>query len=429
MQDQTIAQMAANRVLPDPLVALAGELDSDFSTYNKDGAVIWILAGEPSADAIGARLIQALSERDPTLIFAGVGGTQMAALGLRSLFPMADLSVMGFWDVVFHYFHLRQRLFECVQDIILSHPEIVITIDHPVFSGKLMHRVSHMETRRVQYVAPQVWAWGPKRIVNYRHRWDRLLCLLPCEVPWFLNAGVKTSFVGHPALQSASGPAGKACRFRHQHNISDNAKILLLLPGSRKTEIKTLMPIYEKTVDLLTKEFPDLRPAILVGQNVKKMIERKSKHWKNKPVLVIGKMGKQDAFASCTCALTKSGTSTIELAAHNIPMVVAHKVGPIFGMLARYFITVPYICMLNILANAEIVPEFIQGRCKPNLLAYTLSELLRNPAERKKQLAFFPDILNELKPEDPSKTPAGAAADEILELLHTPIEQVEAERL
>ncbi|QCE35719.1 lipid-A-disaccharide synthase [Acetobacteraceae bacterium] len=419
--------MAAVNELPDPLVKLVEELDADFSNQDKDGAVIWILAGEPSADMIGARLIQALSERDPSLIFAGVGGTQMEALGLRSLFPMRELSVMGVWDIVFHYFHLRQRLFECVQDIILSHPAVVITIDHPVFSGKLLHRVSHLETRRIQYVAPQVWAWRPKRVVTYKGRWDKLLCLLPSEVPWFQNAGVNTAFVGHPVLQSGYYH-GKGRRFRHQHNIPENAKILLIMPGSRKTEIKTLLPIYRKTVELLAKDFPDLRPVILLGQNVKNMIIRRTKKWKQPPILVAGKFAKYDAFAACDCALTKSGTSTLELAVHNIPMVVAHKVGPIFAFLARFFITVPYICMLNILANREIVPEFIQENCKPKKLAEALKELLLHPEDRAKQLAEFPEILAELRPKDFNKSPSQAAADEVIKLLHRPLDEIEEER-
>lgn len=391
-------------------VAVQGQMQME----NK-GRVVWILAGETSGDVLGARLMHALHECDPELVFAGVGGGRMEAVGLRSLFPMDDLSVMGFFEVLPHIRLLSQRLLEAEFDIRLRMPDIVITIDSPGFSFRLLKRIKSLGLKRVHYVAPQVWAWRENRLKHYQGLWDRLLCLFPFEPEWFAQRGFEARFVGHPVLQ-AGVANGKAHRFRLRHDVSETAPVLILMPGSRRSEVPKLMPVFHKMTKLLLKDFPDLCLVIPVVPAMAVQVRHYVEKWEIQPRIVTDIQDKHDAYAAAQCAVTKSGTSTLELAVGRVPMVVTYKVNKISAIFIRRFIKVPYVAMVNLLMGRKIVPELLQEECNPETLAQTVGELLRDPIKASAQRGVFGRILYKL--EQPfGKTPADAAAMEILALL------------
>ncbi|OAJ66953.1 lipid-A-disaccharide synthase [Gluconobacter cerinus] len=342
----------------------------------------------------------------------------MEALGLHSLFPMSDLAVMGLVEVLPRVRHLRQRLLEAVQDIELRKPDLVVTIDSPGFALRLLQKIENSGFKRVHYVAPQVWAWRENRVKEFPGLWDRLLCLLPFEPEWFAQRGLEARFVGHPVLQSGVRQ-GNAARFRTRHNIPETAPVLILMPGSRRSEVPKLLPVFRKMLDILRKKHPDICPVIPVAPVIAPTVRNLIRKWPVQPHIVTDIHDKHDAFAAAQCALTKSGTSTLELAMGNVPMVVTYRVNPLTAMMARRMIKVPYVAMVNLLAGREVVPEMLQENCTPEKLADMVSKLLDDPAAAKKQQMAFEEVLEKLSPA--VGTPADAAAAEIMDLLDEPV--------
>ncbi|MFT9026401.1 lipid-A-disaccharide synthase [Acetobacter indonesiensis] len=378
--------------------------------------LIWILAGEASGDVLGARLMQALRHRNPAVRFAGVGGTRMEEQGLHSLFPMRDLAVMGLVEILPRVRALSARLTQAVDDIAARKPDLVITIDSPGFALRLLRRIAHTGVLRVHYVAPQVWAWRQKRVKEFPGLWDELLCLLPFEEAFFSRHGLLTRFVGHPVLQSGA-QNGDGARFHQQHGLAADARVLVLMPGSRRSEAPRLLPVFGQMLALLRKDMPDLVPVIPVSPVVAATVARETANWPVCPVIVTDIQDKHDAFAAAGAALTKSGTSTLELALAGVPMAVTYRVNPITAFMARRLIKVPYVAMVNLLAGRAIVPELLQEQCKPSVLAKAVKRLFENQQIVQQQKEAFRTVLNGLQGPD-GKLPADAAADAVLALLN-----------
>lgn len=376
---------------------------------------IWLLAGEASGDVLGARLMEALRARRPELVFVGVGGPRMLAAGLgESLFPMADLAVMGLAEILPRVRLLRRRLDMAVADIEARRPDLVVTIDSPGFCLRLLKRIRGLGLKRVQYVAPQVWAWRESRVKGFPGLWDRLLCLLPFEEAFFARHNVPVRFVGHPVLQSGAD-TGDAARFRARHDIAPDAPVLILMPGSRRNEAPRLLPVFGETVALLLRDFPNLVPVIPASPVVQALVERSAAGWPAKPLVITDINEKHDAYAAAGAALTKSGTSTLELALAGVPMAVTYRVNPITGAMARRLIKVPFVAMVNLLAGRSLVPELLQQDCAPEKLRATVRGLLTDPAAVAAQRAGFAEVTRSLRA--PSGLPADAAALEVLALL------------
>jgi lipid-A-disaccharide synthase len=270
---------------------------------------------------------------------------------------------------------------------------------------------------RAHYVAPQVWAWREGRVKHYPGRWETLLCLLPFEPAFFARHGLPATFVGHPVLESGA-ELGDGGRFRAAHGIPPEAKILTVMPGSRRTEASRLLPILGATLRLLAPRVPGLVPVVPVVALVARSVFAATSGWPIRPVIVTESEDKHDAFAASTAALTKSGTSTLELALAGVPMVVAYRVNPLTAMIARRLLKVHYASLLNLLSGAEIVPELLQQDCMPERLAATLEPLLLDAAAAEAQRRRFRPVLDALRP--PVGTPSNAAARAVLALLDQP---------
>ncbi|MCA7120829.1 MAG: lipid-A-disaccharide synthase [Acidibrevibacterium sp.] len=376
--------------------------------------LIYLLAGEHSGDVLGARLMAALRAARPDLDFAGIGGPRMAALGFSSLFPMHELAVMGLVEIVPRLWRLRRRMAETVADIAARRPAIVVTIDSPGFALRLLRRIAPLGVTRVHYVAPQVWAWRESRVRRFPGLWDRLLCLLPFEPDYFARFGLDARFVGHPVLESGADQ-GNGARFRAAHGIAADAPLVILMPGSRPSEAGRLLPVYGQTVALLAARFPNLVPVVPAAGTVAQAVARAAADWPIKPLVVSEIAGKHDAFAAASAALTKSGTSTLELALAAVPMAVTYRVNALTAMIARRLIRVPHVAMVNLLAGREVVPELLQENCSPERLAATVAGLITTPALAAAQREAFRAVLATLRP--PAGLPSEAAAAAVLESL------------
>jgi lipid-A-disaccharide synthase len=376
--------------------------------------LVYLLAGEASGDVLGARLIAALRARQPDIEIAGVGGPRMAALGVRSLFPMEDLALMGFLEVLPRLRLLKRRLAETVADIAARRPDVVVTIDSPGFALRVLRRLAPLGIKRVHYVAPQVWAWREGRVRHYPGLWDKLLCLLPFEPAFFARHGLEGTFVGHPVLESGAD-RGDAARFRAANGIEPDERVLTVMPGSRQGEVARLLPVLDQALRHLRQD--KLVSVMPLAPSVAGFVQQATGSWTRRPVLVETEAAKHDAFAASAAALTKSGTSTLELALAGVPMALAYRVNPLSAAIAKRLVSVRYAGLVNLLAeDPPLVPEFIQAAATPQRLAAAVAGLLDDPAQAARQRAGFAKVIAALRPPG-GLAPSEAAADAVLSVL------------
>ncbi len=310
------------------------------------------------------------SQLGDKVAFMGVGGDLMTAEGLSSLFPIEELSIMGLAEVIPHIRRIRRRIQETVTAIETARPDIVVTIDAPGFN----FRVGKALKKRLQsiplvhYVAPSVWAWRPGRARAIAQFLDHLLVLFPFEPSYFLKEGLATHFVGHPVVEVGIGKA-KDPSFRVRHNIPETAPVLTLLPGSRRGELSRLLPVFEETTVRLQKQYPDLRVIIPTLPHLKSQILGQF----TLPVTIVTTPSEKfAAYQESWAALAASGTVSLELAAAGLPMVIAYKINPLTHFLVKRLVKVKYACLVNLLLNKGVVPEYLQEDCTAEKLEMAL---------------------------------------------------------
>lgn len=371
--------------------------------------LIYLVAGEPSGDALGAGLMRGLRVDLPDIRFAGIGGAAMQKEGLESLFPYNELAIMGFAEVVPHIPKLLKRIKQTHADITEKRPAAVITIDSPGFNFRLASALQEAKAtrtiKRIHYVAPSVWAYKPKRAIKTAKLFDLLLTLLPFEPPYFERQGLHSVFTGHPVIwQNLHGDAEA---FRAKYNIPANADILLILPGSRPGEVKMHLDIFMQAAKTLGSYVPVILAGSLVRETIRSLTPEGT--------IIADINEKQDAFAAASLALSKSGTITLELAVAGVPMVVSHKVNALSAWLVRRMIQIPYASLVNIAAKAEIVPELIQERCNVQEISSHLLQLASTEA-RNAQRAACGEAIRILKG-DNTASPNMLAAQEVVKCI------------
>ncbi|MEN0075254.1 MAG: lipid-A-disaccharide synthase [Paracraurococcus sp.] len=378
--------------------------------------LVYLLAGEASGDLLGARLMAALRRHRPGIAFAGIGGERMQEEGLRSLFPMRELSLMGLLEVVPKLRGIARRLDETEADILARRPAVLVTIDAPSFTLRVAARVRPCGIPVVHYVAPQVWAWRPGRVRKIAGRVDRILALLPFEAPFFEAAGIPVSFVGHPVLESGAD-TGDAARFRAVQGLGPADRPVLVMPGSRRGEVRRLLGLFGEALRRSAAAVPGLRPVLPLAGPVEAAVREGVAGWPVRPILVRGAAEKHDAYAAVAgsggAGLIKSGTSSLEMAVAGVPHLVAYRINPVTAAIVRRLIQVPHASLVNLLAEREVVPELLQEACTPEALAGRLTALLREPALAAAQRAGFAEVLARLRP--PEGLPSEAAAAAVLE--------------
>jgi lipid-A-disaccharide synthase len=368
---------------------------------------IFIIAGEASGDVLGYRLMTALRRIVPGALFSGIGGARMTEAGLESQFPMQELAVMGLAEILPRIVPLRRRLRETIAAIRRLQPDILVTIDSPGFSLRVLKALREEKLRRVHYVAPQVWAWRQERVKEYPGLWDELLCLLPFEPEFFAPFGLNARFVGHPVLESGAD-SGDGARFRAAHDIAPDAVPVVLLPGSRITETSRLLPVFRETIRLLRNRVPKLVPILAAAPVIAETIAAQTADWERTPIIVRDVAARYDAFAAARAALTKSGTSTLELAMAGVPMAVTYRVNLLSAAIGRRLIKVKHVAMINLLAGRALVPELLQEHCTPEKLAAVLESLLIDGQAAEAQRTGFATALASLRA--PEGAPSDAAA-------------------
>jgi lipid-A-disaccharide synthase len=346
---------------------------------------IFLVAGEPSGDALGGRLIAALRRAAADrFAFVGVGGDRMAAEGLTSLFPLTDIAVMGLTEVVPRLPLLLRRIRETAAAIRHAAPAAVVTIDAPSFGLRVADRVRSTGIPLIHYVAPQLWAWRPGRARALASRVDHLLALLPFEPEFFGRLGVSCTYVGHPVLEDALLPAPGA-EFRARHGIAADAPILVAMPGSRIGLAQRMWPVFAAALERVVARSPGVHVVLPTVSGTEPFVRETATRLQF-PHTVIGTAEeRRGAFAAATAALTVSGTATMELAVAGVPMVVAYRVSAMTEFMARRMIAVPHVAMPNLILGRAAVPELLQADCTPDRLADALLTLLGRGGEAQRR--------------------------------------------
>lgn len=372
---------------------------------------IFLVAGEPSGDRLGAHLMVALRRQLGDVAFAGIGGEHMTGEGLQSLFPMRELTLMGFAEVVPHLPRLLRRLRETAAKIRGDRPDLVVTIDSPGFNGRLLDRLRGSGIATAHYGAPAVWAWRPGRLRHWIGRVDRLLAILPFEPAVFRAAGIDCHYVGHPALErGAAHPEDGG--FRQRFQIPAEAPLIGLLPGSRRSELRHLMPVLGEAAARLLQTEPRARFVIPTLPGLIAELCAATASWPQAPLLVADERDRSDAYAACDVALAASGTVTLELAAAGTPMVIVYRGGFISAAIIRRMARVRFAGLPNLLLDRPLVPELLQEACEPDAVVKQALSLLRDPQARAAQLAGFREVMARLAIEGrPSERAAALLAD------------------
>ena len=372
---------------------------------------IYLIAGEPSGDILGKRLMTALRAATAGDVrFSGVGGPEMTASGLSSLFPMNELSVMGLAEVMPRIPNLLKRIRQTADDILAMKPDVVVTIDAPDFCFRVAKRLAGSGIPIVHYVAPSVWVWRAGRAKKVARLVDHVMCLLPFEPPYFEREGVRATFVGHSILESGAGD-GDGPAFRTRHGIPADVPLLVVLPGSRGTEVARLLGIFGDTLTEVRKTVPGLRTVVPTVANVATAVRSGTAHWPE-TIVVEGDTEKYDAFAAADAALAASGTVSLELAMAGVPSIIAYRMGMVTMVLANLFVKLRFASIVNIVLDKAVMPEFLKGRCRADLLAPAVSELLRSDRARADVAAEITAALKQLRRGD--ETPSDAAARVVL---------------
>lgn len=379
---------------------------------------LFIVAGEASGDALGARFVQQLRHQlgERSLVLRGVGGEVLAAEGLESLFPQEDIAVMGFGPVVARLPLLLRRIADAARGAAAFAPDLMLTIDAPDFSLRVDKKLRRLNPAVpiVHWVCPSVWAWRQGRARRMRPHVDRILALLPFEPEALARlGGPETVYVGHPLIERLDElrPDGDEARVR----ADAAAPLILVLPGSRGSEIRHLMPTFGETIARIARALPQARFVLPAVPRLVETITQIVAGWSVKPEIVTGEVAKLAAFRQARAALAASGTVTLELALAQVPTVAAYRGAGWEAALARRLIKLPTVILPNLILGENVVPEFIQDDATPDALAEALLAVIPEGTARSRQRDGFAAVEHDMRSAGPS--PAANAVKAALALV------------
>lgn len=356
---------------------------------------VFIVAGEASGDLLGAALMRGLSqllEEPPE--FIGVGGEEMLSEGLSSLFPMHEISIMGISEILSNYMSLRKRIRQTARAVLDEKPDVLITVDLPEFNLRVAERVrkqSHIPI--VHYVAPTVWAWRPKRAAHMAKFVDHVLALFPFEPRYMREAGMSCDFVGHPIAQYPVASEADAAIFREDFDLSDDP-IILCLPGSRRSEVKRLTPIFTQALSAIRERHPNIQfvmplaPAVAAEVNlILSIFDLEVKVIDPRDISpALAQSYKRAAFNAADIALAASGTVSLELAANSVPMVIGYDMGWLSRQIIGRMVKTDTVTLVNLVSETRHIQEYIGPKCTASNLAEAILDVMRAPNEQIKAM-------------------------------------------
>ena len=375
---------------------------------------VYLIATEPSGDVIGSNLIRSLKKLNGKRVqFFGIGGPKMTKAGLiKSLFPINELSIFGIFEILPKIYKVLSLLKKTEKDLLKIKPNVLVTIDSPDFNFRILKRIHDKTpgTKKIHYVAPTVWAWRSGRAKYLSNYIDKLLTILPFEKKYFTKYNLNTKFVGHPVYEIRKDKTINKKNLYFKYKIKNGCKIISFLPGSRLSELKKSIPVLIETINLI-KNRSDLNIHVLfyILPHLKKYFNKYNFDF---PYSLVDETDKYDAFKISNAAISSSGTVAVELSYFSIPTIVIYKLNFLSYLIAKIFVKIKHANLLNILAKKYIIPEFLQFKCRPDLICNELIKLLNNNSYAKKQLYESKKSLRKLKINN--KLPSVNAVNEII---------------
>ncbi len=344
--------------------------------FSKDFKFVVIVAGEASADLHGSNLVKAMKRLDPGIVFWGVGGRKMEEAGVKILFSSSEMAVVGITEVLSKLGTIARASGRLKHILKSKRPELLILIDYPDFNIHIARTAKRFHVPVLYYISPQVWAWRRSRVRKIARRVDRMAVILPFEKTFYEKRGMPVDYVGHPLLDALSLEVDK-WQDRVDAGSEQGYPVVGLLPGSRKDEIRKLLPVMVESLQILGKRYPKIRCRLSLASTIE--AEFVKSFTKNSAVQIEIISGDTlETLRVCHVALVASGTATLETALIGVPMVIAYRISRFSYWLGRIVVRVPHIGLVNLVAGEEVVPELIQDDVVPDRLAHEALNILEN---------------------------------------------------
>ena len=369
---------------------------------------IFIITGEPSGDKLASKVIRELKKNNSEIEYLSVGGDNLKALEIRSIYDLKEITYIGFTSVIFNIFKINKKINETVNAIINFNPDILFTVDSPDFTLRVAERVKkqNIKIKTVHYVAPQVWVWREKRVKKIKKFIDHILLLFSFEKNYFEKENVSNEFVGHPLLDDIS-----ESKIEINQIFEKNKALISVYPGSRISEIDTLMPILLNFIELMNKDNQDFIYIFHSTKQHSELIQNyiKASNIKNCEVISDDKI-KSHTLKKSIFAVAKSGTVSLEICKSKIPSIILYKMNFFNYLIVKTLIKVKYANIINIAANEEVIPELLQSKCNAKNIYNSVNYFINNPNKMKEQITKTQFILEKLK----SPVPSAEIASKIL---------------
>jgi lipid-A-disaccharide synthase len=349
------------------------DTDLDLS-ISKDVRLVLIVAGEASADLHGSNLVKAMKTLDPSIVFWGIGGKKMERSGVKILISSSDMAVVGLTEA-FSRLHTIAKASRKLKSILKrNRPDLLILIDYPDFNIHIARTAKRFHVPVLYYVSPQVWAWRKGRVSKIARRVDHMAVILPFEEPLYIERGMRVDYVGHPLLDSCPQQVDRG-QVVKRLGLNEGYPVVGLLPGSRKDEIRNLLPVMVGTLEILARRYPNIQCLLPLAETIEpELIQSFIEH--SAVEIKVTQVDIYEVLSVCDVALVASGTATLQTAIMGVPMVVVYRISPISYWIAKMVVKVPYISLVNLVAGEEVVPELIQHEVVPERLAQEALSLL-----------------------------------------------------
>ena len=362
---------------------------------------IFVLTGEPSGDKLASKVISKVKSLRPDVEYLSVGGENLKALGIKSIYNLNEITYLGFTKVLLNIFKIKRKINDTVKEIIKFKPDILFSADSPDFTLRVAQRVKKLnpEIKFIHFVSPQIWVWREKRIKKLKSFLDHVLLLFPFEKKYFDKENIKSTFVGHPLLEDYV-----KSKIDISQIIKDNKKIISIFPGSRISEINTLTPILFDFIKIMNQKYNDI---FFVFHSTLEHVKLLQNLIIKKGIKSCGAISdekiKSQILRSSIFAVAKSGTISLEICNASVPSVIIYKMNMINFLIVKMLVKVKFANIVNIAANDEIIPELLQSKCNAKNIFNSVYELLSNKTALNDQLLKSKKIINEFKTQKSSE--------------------------
>ena len=371
---------------------------------------VFILTGEASGDKLASTVITNLKKLHENIEYLSVGGSNLSRLGIRSIFDLNEITYIGFTSVILNIFKIRNKINYTVNEIIKFNPDIIFSVDSPDFTLRVSERVKKIKPniKIIHYVAPQVWIWRENRVKKFKKFVDHFLLLFDFEKKYFDKENIKNTFVGHPLIEKRISNIDIS-------NISKGKKIISIFPGSRLSELKTLLPILVEFIKLMNTKFNEYVYIFHSTEENKNKISDELKNHNLENIEVISdRIIKSEVLLNSVFAVAKSGTVSLEICNAKVPSIIIYKINLINFLIMKSLVKVKFANIINIINNEEIIPELLQGECNAKEIFRSVVYFLKNPSLAQKQVDACSHTLNQIRSKSSSAEEAAKILSEYL---------------